>query len=81
MKLKNYLQENQIKPSIFAGQLGVSPSTITRLLKGERTPRIGLVAQIAKATNNAVSFSDFIEGNCISRPVAEGGGQEQARKG
>jgi len=51
MKLKNYLQENQIKPSIFAGQLGVAPSTITRLLKGERTPRIGLVAQIAKAAN------------------------------
>jgi len=77
MKLKNYLQENKIKPSIFAGQLGVSPSTITRLLRGERIPRIGLVAQIAKATNNAVSFYDFID--AIERPDAGDRIEEEIR--
>jgi len=72
MRLKNYLHENQIKPSVFAEKLGVAPSTITRILKGERTPRIGLVAKITEATNNSVSLNDFLPDG-ISRPDVGGG--------
>lgn len=61
MKLEQYLRENDIKPVAFAISLEVAPSTITRILRGERSPRVELVAKIQKATGGKVTVDDFIQ--------------------
>lgn len=60
MKLATYLSENDIKPVAFAALLDVAPSTITRILRGERTPRIDLIAKIKTATGGKVSAEDWM---------------------
>lgn len=59
MKLADYIAERQTTATRFAGELGVPVSTITRLLRGERSPGIALVARITTATKGAVSAQDF----------------------
>lgn len=61
MKLETYLTENKIKPSAFAAEIGVSPSTITRILNGERSPGLPLVMLIKERTSGAVTPEDFFE--------------------
>ncbi|USJ24686.1 helix-turn-helix domain-containing protein [Ensifer adhaerens] len=61
MKLEQYLTAKNIKPSAFADGIGVAPSTITRILRGERTPRIELIAKIKAATGGKVTMEDFME--------------------
>lgn len=60
MKLEQYLKENDIKPVAFATMLEVAPSTITRILRRERTPQIDLIAKIKAATGGAVTMEDFL---------------------
>lgn len=60
MKLETYLSENGIKPTAFATEIGVAPSTITRLLRGERSPRLELMQAIKRATGGAVTADDFM---------------------
>ncbi len=60
MKLATYLHENDIKPVAFAASLDVAPSTITRILRGERTPRIDLIAKIQNATGGKVAAEDWM---------------------
>lgn len=60
MTLDQWLFENKIKPSVFAAEIGVAPSTITRLLKGERSPRLDLIAAIQRKTEGAVTAEDFM---------------------
>lgn len=60
MTLSDYLAAKQIKPSVFAAEIGVAPSTITRLLKGERSPRLDLVALIREKTGGKVQADDFM---------------------
>jgi plasmid maintenance system antidote protein VapI len=62
MKLETYLTEQGIKPTAFAAEIGVAPSTITRLLRGERSPRLELMVAIKKATGGAVTIDDFMAG-------------------
>jgi transcriptional regulator with XRE-family HTH domain len=59
MKLEQFLKEADKKPATFAAELGVAPSTITRILRGERTPRIDLIAKIAQATGQKVAAEDW----------------------
>lgn len=61
MKLETYLTENNIRPSVFAAEIGVAPSTITRLIKGERSPRLDLIMLIKEKTGGAVTAEDFFE--------------------
>jgi plasmid maintenance system antidote protein VapI len=61
MKLATYLHENDIKPVAFAAMLDVAPSTITRILRGERTPRIDLILKIKSATDGKVTADDWME--------------------
>ena len=70
MKLERYLRENEIKPSTFAAEIGVAPSTITRLIKGERSPRIDLILLIRDKTAGQVTIDDFIDH--APKAVAEG---------
>lgn len=66
MKLEQYLKDHDIKPSDFAARLGRPASTITRLIKNERSPSLALMQEIAIATNGAVTANDFMH----SRPFA-----------
>jgi transcriptional regulator with XRE-family HTH domain len=60
MKLEQYLLNNGIKPVAFAASIDVAPSTITRILRGERTPRIDLIGKIRTATGGKVTADDFM---------------------
>lgn len=62
MTLEQYLNLVQKKPTTFAIDLGVPPSTITRILKGERSPGIDLMRRIKEKTDGAVTPNDFLEG-------------------
>lgn len=60
MNLADYLREAGLTSSQFAEVVGVPPSTITRIVRGDRTPRIETAAKIALATNGAVTANDFL---------------------
>lgn len=66
MKLHDYLQGTNTKPSQLAARMGKPASTITRLLKGTRRPSIELARQISDATDGAVTANDFMEANPAS---------------
>ena len=61
MNLSDYLSEAGLKPAEFADKLGVPPSTIGRLLNGERSPRLETIAKIEAATGGRVTVQDFYE--------------------
>ncbi|MFC6772559.1 helix-turn-helix domain-containing protein [Methylobacterium gregans] len=50
MDLAAYLSERKIRPAAFAAEIGVPPSTITRILRGERDPRAGTIRKIVEGT-------------------------------
>lgn len=52
--LRNHLEKSGKRPAAFARELGVTPSTITRILRGERKPSVELARRISKATGIAV---------------------------
>lgn len=60
MKLEQYLTDKNIKPVAFAASIDVAPSTITRIIRGERLPRIDLVEKIKRATGGEVTLEDFL---------------------
>ena len=61
MRLEAYLKAKDIKPVEFAGRVGVAPSTIYRLLNGERSPGLPLLQSISKATNGEVAPNDILD--------------------
>lgn len=60
MKLAVYLKTHEIQPSAFAAAIGTPASTVTRLLRGERSPGIELMAKIKAATGGEVTPNDFL---------------------
>lgn len=65
MTLQDYLSAKHILASHFADRIGVSVSTITRLLpsdgkKQTRRPGWDLIEKIAAATDGAVTANDFM---------------------
>lgn len=60
MKLERYLAERKLTPSAFAVSIASPPSTITRLLRGERVPGLELLQRIYTATDGAVTANDFL---------------------
>jgi plasmid maintenance system antidote protein VapI len=60
MTLDQYLKDTGTKPVAFAASIGVAPSTITRILRGERSPGIDIIAKIKAATNDKVGFEDWL---------------------
>lgn len=61
MKLAQYLTDNDLKPAAFADRIGVAPSTITRILRGERKPQLDLIRKIKAGTDGQVTADDFME--------------------
>ena len=61
MKLETYLQSKDLKPTTFAAEIGVYPSTITRVLRGERFPSLDLGMKIDRATKGKVKPQDWFQ--------------------
>lgn len=61
MKLAVWLEQNKIKPSRFAHTIGVAPSTITRLVRGERLPSRELMTIIFSETKGSVRLEDWLD--------------------
>lgn len=61
MKLADYLKEAGISATSLAERIGVPPSTITRILRGERLPGLAIMRRICDATGGKVSALDDFE--------------------
>lgn len=61
MKLSQWLEINKTTASAFAETIGRSTSTVTRLVRGETTPRSSTMGAINKVTDGAVQPNDFFE--------------------
>lgn len=60
MTLDRYLEQHRLTPSSFARAVPLPPSTITRLLGGERSPSFDLLKTICAATGGQVTPNDFL---------------------
>lgn len=60
MKLSIFLKKNGLTAKAFALQIGVSPSTIWRIVKLGAMPRMSLARKIKLATLGAVSYEDYL---------------------
>jgi hypothetical protein len=82
MDLKTYLKQNGLKKSYFAGQVGTSPSMITKILKRGDIP-LSLAKKISLTTIGVVTLDDLLpkEGyeRSARKPKKTAGEQENAR--
>ena len=61
MKLSDWAEKTGTRPGAIAAALGVSPSTVSRFLTGERIPKSPqIIAAIEKLTKGKVSLSDWL---------------------
>ena len=59
MKLKKYLEENNISPDMAAKELDTTTVSINRYIKGKRIPEFDMVLNIMDWTKNAVMPNDW----------------------
>lgn len=64
MTLSEYLIAHDERPSAFAVRARVAPSTIGRILRGEREPGLAVAVRISRATDGLVSPEDLL---CASK--------------
>ena len=57
--IKRYLSEHNIKQRDMAKQLGINPATMSKIVRGERMPRIDVVERIEIATYGDVGPRHF----------------------
>jgi len=57
--IKRYLSEHNIKQTDMAKQLGINPATMSKIVRGERMPRIDVVERIEIATYGDVGPRHF----------------------
>jgi transcriptional regulator with XRE-family HTH domain len=79
MDLLTYIEANGLSPSKFAERVGVPPSTITRVLSGDREPGLGLLKKIHSATNGAVTPNDFLPSAAADRGAVACAAKEAAQ--
>src|SRR5271165_3443247 len=60
MKLSAYLAREKLTAAGFAERIRAPASTITRILRGERSPSLEVMARIAEASGGAVAPNDFL---------------------
>mgnify|MGYP002622295221 CR=1 FL=1 len=65
MKLTDWLESNNLTASAFAEQLGVSVSTVTRCMNGQRRPEWQTLDAIFKATGGQVTPNDFLADDAV----------------
>ena len=59
MGLKQWLERHGVSQRDFANRLEVAPSTLCRVLSGQRNPGGALVRKIAQHTEGSVTPSDL----------------------
>ena len=59
MKLKQYIRQARITQTQFAKQTGLSLSSVSRIISGERQPSLRVMQIIYQATNGKVRADDF----------------------
>lgn len=59
MTLNQWLAERQMRPAQFAREAKVGPSTIHRILTGERKPGLSLAARIERLTDGKVTCREL----------------------
>ncbi len=59
--LVKHLNETNKKPAQLAKELGVEPSTITRIIRGERRPSVDLAKRISEVTGISTAIIMGIE--------------------
>lgn len=60
MKLNDYMQLKKMTDADMARLLDKDPTSVFRYRRGTVTPPLDVIAAIEKATDNAVSFRDFL---------------------
>ncbi len=60
MTLQEFLTEKSLKPSTFAKAAGIAPSTIIRILNGERKPSLATMQKIMAASEGMVTPNDYL---------------------
>ena len=71
MKLSDWFRLQGVSATRFAHSLGVEPSTITRLVNGERSCSLELAIRIENATKGKVAPRELIQPEPQSREAAE----------
>ncbi|WP_411033815.1 hypothetical protein [Shinella sp. BYT-45] len=59
--LSMYFAESGEKLSTFAVRIGRAPSTLSRVLSGQRDPSVDLARDVERGTNGKVSKLQFLE--------------------
>ena len=60
MPLAEWIRAQGVTQRAVARQLGVSPSTLSRLLKGERSPSASLMRRVYELTRGEVTPMDLV---------------------
>lgn len=61
MDLHEYLYKNDINHVDFSKMIGVSRSTLHRLMTGQWDPPLSILLKIEKVTKDRVKIADFIK--------------------
>lgn len=59
MKLKEWLEENNISRWKFAHIIGVTPIVVYNIINGKNYPRYEILIKIKKATDGQVTLGDY----------------------
>ena len=59
MKLKQYIRQARMTQTQFAKQTGLSMSSVSRMISGERQPSLRVMQIIYQATDGKVRADDF----------------------
>jgi DNA-binding transcriptional regulator YdaS (Cro superfamily) len=60
MTLNDYLSDKKIRQAVFARQIGVSDTYLSRILSGERGASIRVAALIEAETGGLVTVADLV---------------------
>jgi len=64
-----YFDRTKSNPARLAAQMGCAPSTITRMLKGERRANTDMAQRVEAATEGGITAVDFLA-HCMSAKAA-----------
>lgn len=76
--LSSYIGESGEKLSTFAVRIGRSPSTLSRVLSGQRDPSFDLARDVERGTGGKVSRLQFLEICLAAQDAARDGLPEAA---
>jgi transcriptional regulator with XRE-family HTH domain len=60
MGLQEYLEQREETVRTFAERIGRSPSTLTRLMRGERNPSLSIAEDVQAGTRGKVTREEFM---------------------